>query len=99
MASDPIFEHLPMLLNLGDFGSVESVVGFASASKDQETGKIAITIDLDEEISKQLTNLQSIFDLKAIGFAGIAKNPRRAHVFGSGASARVCYCPVGQNHI
>lgn len=66
---------LPMLLNLGDFGRVESVIGWARGYRKTD-GTTHIAIHLDEEASKKLIKLDEVFDLKAVGFAGYAKDPR-----------------------
>lgn len=63
-----------MLLNLGE---VAPVIGWATAYRDTETYATRIEISLSEEASLQLMDLESVFDLKAIGFAGIMREPRR----------------------
>lgn len=68
----PIFESLPVELNLGQ---PEQIVGWAHAFRDPESGKTAITIMLDETTSQRLGNLVDVFELKAIGFAGIKRSP------------------------
>lgn len=63
-------ERLPVELNLGQ---PEHIVGWSSAYIDPDTGKITIEIELDEAASEKLKNLEEVFKLKAIGFAGIKK--------------------------
>lgn len=73
MAETKIIENLPMYVNLGDFGSTEAVIGFASAFRDEESGTSRIEIKLTREHSDLLDHLVEIADLKAVGFAGIMK--------------------------
>jgi hypothetical protein len=75
MAEEKVIEHIPMLLNLGDWGTSESVIGYASAFRDSETSTARIEIHLGKDASDILENLQEIVDLKAIGFVGIMKRP------------------------
>lgn len=72
MAEEKFIERLPMLLNLGE---VAPVIGWATAYRDTETMAIRLEISLSEEASLQLMDLEEVFDLKAIGFAGIMKRP------------------------
>lgn len=74
MASEvKLIENLPVELNLGQ---PEQIIGWASASRDPETGKIAIEIILDEVASVKLENLAEVFELKAIGFAGVKRRAK-----------------------
>jgi hypothetical protein len=75
MALEILVENLPMHLNLGDFGMWESHIGWARVVHDTETGQNTIEISLDKESSAKLGNMVDVFDLKAIGFAGIKKRP------------------------
>lgn len=66
---------LPVHMNLGgSLHGIEDVIGWASATSDN--GKITIRIDLDEESSSKLHDLAAIFELKALGFAGIKTEPK-----------------------
>lgn len=67
-----IFENLPVQLNLSMTGDPREHIGWASAEK-REDGTTKIEIVLDPETSKHLENLAEVFDLKAIGFAGIQR--------------------------
>jgi len=71
--SAKLVENLPVELNLGQ---PEQIIGWASASRDPETGKTTIEIVLDEVASEKLMNLVEVFELKAVGFAGVK---RRSH--------------------
>lgn len=73
MAQEVLVENLPMHLNLGDFGRWESHIGWARVVQDTDTGQNTIEITLDEESSKRLGNMVEVFDLKAVGFAGIKR--------------------------
>ena len=66
----PIFENLPVELNLGQN---DQIVGWANATRDPESRWTTITIILDAQSSDKLGNLAEVFDLKAIGFAGIKR--------------------------
>lgn len=68
-----LFENIPMQLNLGDY-EISSHLGWATAYKNTRTGKIRIEIDLHDHVAERLEkDLLMLFDVKAIGFAGIAK--------------------------
>lgn len=73
MADEVLVENLPMYVNLGDIGSWKSVIGFAKVIRDSETGQNKIEITLDEDSSTKLGNMVDVFDLKAVGFAGIKR--------------------------
>jgi hypothetical protein len=75
MAKEILVENLPMHLNLGDISNWHSHIGWAKVVHDTETGRSTIEISLDEESSKELGNMVEVFDLKAIGFAGIKLRP------------------------
>lgn len=72
-----VIENLPMLLNLGDWGAQEAVIGHAKAFRDPKLGTTRIEITLSRENSQILDHLQEIAELKAIGFAGIMRKPKR----------------------
>lgn len=72
---EPLYTGLPMHLNLGDHHRLESHIGWSDAFRDTETGEIRIEIRLDAKTSEQLKALHEVWDLKAIGFAGIARKP------------------------
>lgn len=78
MAGVPLFESpLPVHMNLGgSLRGFEDVIGWATATSDE--GKITITIDLDEAASLKLHELAAIFELKALGFAGIKTKPKES---------------------
>lgn len=78
MADEIKVHNIPMYLNLSEFGSIRdwsSVAGWADVSTDTETGAYKIEIRLDEESSKRLGDMVEVFDLRAIGFAGIKRRP------------------------
>lgn len=70
---EPFLEHLPMYLNLGDLYTTNTVIGWASAFRDPQTGASKIEITLAPTEAVLLDHLVEIADLKAIGFAGIMK--------------------------
>lgn len=75
---EPVFENLPVYLNLADSrNSPLSAIGIASAVRDPKSGQTNIIITLDEKTSDKLANLAEVFDLKAIGFAGIKKREEK----------------------
>lgn len=68
-----LFRHVPMQLNLSDY-TVTSHLGWAAAYKDANTGEIRLDIRMGEEASERLEkDLREVFELKAIGFAGIKR--------------------------
>jgi hypothetical protein len=75
MAGDvTMIENVPVELNLGQ---PEKVVGVATLSKDLDSGRISIEIELfDDAGIKKLEDLVDIFEIKAIGFAGIKRRPQ-----------------------
>lgn len=74
MAEDVVLvDNLPMHLNLGDFGNWHSVIGWAKITREHATRQTKIEITLDEETSNKLDNMVDVFELKAIGFAGIKR--------------------------
>lgn len=74
MAQDEVLvENLPMYVNLGDVGNWASQIGRAKVTRNPETGMSRIEITLDEETSAKLGNMVDVFELKAIGFAGIKR--------------------------
>lgn len=70
---DMVVENLPMYLNLGSFGTLDTVIGHASASRDPQTGTSRIEITLGPSQTQLLDHLVEIADLKAVGFAGIMR--------------------------
>jgi malic enzyme len=73
MADEKLIQGpLPILLNLGDFGRPEAMIGHAYIYQMDGGGK-RIEIILDKETSKALINFTHIFELKGIGFAGIKR--------------------------
>lgn len=68
---DPFEGPLPVHLNLSSL-SHDEVIGWARGSRNED-GTTRITIDLDQDASDKLTNLAEVFELKALGFAGIKK--------------------------
>jgi hypothetical protein len=73
MAKEILYERLPMELNLGH---PEQLIGWATISRDTETEKIAIEIELHETASTALTHFDEIAEIKALGFAGIIRRPQ-----------------------
>lgn len=73
LENEVLVDNLPMYLNLGDIGSWESQIGRAKVTRDPETGRSKIEITLDEETSTKLGDMVDVFELKAIGFAGIKR--------------------------
>lgn len=72
-ADEALVENLPMWLNLGDERDFSSHCGWARVTRDTETGKNKIEITLDEESSVKLGDMVDVFQLRAIGFAGIKR--------------------------
>lgn len=70
---ETVIDNLPMYLNLGDFHTLRSVIGRASASRDPKTGAGQIVIHIAPSEADLLTHLVDIADLKAVGFAGFMK--------------------------
>lgn len=68
-----VIEHIPVELNLGQ---PEQIVGLASATKDLDTGQITLEIVLDGMATITLEKLVDIFEIKAIGFAGVKRRPQ-----------------------
>lgn len=71
-----LFENLPMTLNLGMPQRGDNYIGIAEAERDEETGETHLHIRIDPETSERLGDLIEVFELKAIGFAGVARRPR-----------------------
>lgn len=70
-----IFEGLPMELMVGQHPRTpESIIGFAHGYIDDDGGA-HIHIDIDPEASKKLIDLEEMFKLTAIGFAGVRRRP------------------------
>ncbi len=64
---------LPMLLNLGDFGSpAEDMIGWTYIYE-LDDGRKKLSVILDEKTSKAFTSFTDIFELKGIGFAGVKR--------------------------
>ena len=73
LVQTPVVEHLPMQLNLGSLGDIQSVIGWANLYKDEITGEYRLEIRMMKHASEMMEHLVEIADLKAIGFAGILK--------------------------
>lgn len=65
---------LPVHLNLAGYPNPREVIGWANIYRKVD-GTMRIDISLDEEASSKLTNLAEVFELKALGFAGIKRMP------------------------
>lgn len=65
-----VIERIPVELNLGQ---PHEVVGFATATKDLDSGEITLEILLTGMASVTLEQLVEIFEIKAIGFAGVKR--------------------------
>jgi hypothetical protein len=70
---EPVVENLPMHINLGDTRSFDSFIGWGTVYRNLEVGGYHIELDLTPEASEKLGDMIELFDLKAIGFAGIKK--------------------------
>lgn len=77
MTQEVLVEKLPMYINLVDIDHWNSVIGWAKVVHDTETSQSTIEISLDDRSSALLGNMVEVFDLKAIGFAGIKVEPER----------------------
>jgi hypothetical protein len=74
-----IFENLPLQLNLGPM-SVRDTMGWAKGYKDLETRKTIIEITLNDEAVQALGDLTEVYELYALGFAGIRRDrPTTGH--------------------
>lgn len=79
---DQIFAGLPITLNvgfpkaLGGPGSDTTVIGRAYAYRTKDDGCTTIIMTLDPGASEQLKNLTEVFELKALGFAGMKRRPQ-----------------------
>jgi len=68
---------MEMLVNLADFGNPYGVIGYATVySTNIECTRISIL--LDKEASRLFGNMVDVFELKAIGFAGVKRRPEDA---------------------
>lgn len=70
-----IVENLPMYVNLAEVGVLhgfQSHIGWAKVIRTAE-GQNKIEILLDKQTSELLGNMVEVFDLKAVGFAGIKR--------------------------
>lgn len=66
---------IPILLNLGNwFSNSEDTIGHARVYQLSD-GRKRIDILLNDQASKELTDLTEIFKLKGIGFAGVKRGP------------------------
>lgn len=67
---------IPMVLNLGEFftGSL-GAIGYATVYE-MNDGRKRISILLNAEASQGLGNLAKVFELRAIGFAGVEKRSK-----------------------
>jgi hypothetical protein len=79
---EQIFAGLPVTLNvgfpssLGGPGRDTTIIGWSNAYRNKDDGRTTIVISLDPEASEKLKDLAQVFDIKAIGFAGIKKEPQ-----------------------
>lgn len=71
-------ERIPMELNLGH---PEQLIGWATVSRDTETERTTIEIELHETASASLMDFEKIAEIKALGFVGLIRR-----------SAAVCEC-------
>lgn len=67
-----IFENLPMQVNLSMPADPRDAIGSATATRNED-GSSTIEIKLDADATRRLTDLQSVFELWSIGFAGIKR--------------------------
>jgi hypothetical protein len=76
-----IFAGLPITVNVGfpgQFGGPgldTTVIGNAFGFRNKDDGTTTIILTLDPEASKMLGDLTEVFDLKALGFAGLKRKP------------------------
>ena len=76
-----IFANLPVTLNvgfpqtLGGPGSDTTIIGRAFAYRNKDDGCTTIIITLDPDPSEMFKNLEEVFELKTLGFAGMKKKP------------------------
>lgn len=64
---------LPMHLNLSDdYRDLTSAIGWARVYR-KSNGTTHIAIELSEDASEKLGDMVTVFELKAVGFAGIAR--------------------------
>lgn len=71
-----LFEGLKMHLNLSDF-SVRSHIGWASGYRHPDTGAIRFDIlVVDQNAGERLVDDLEVWDMVAIGFAGMKKKPK-----------------------
>jgi len=62
---------IPMMLNLGEDIANRTPPGGWALIYEDHSGKKRIEIELDRESSDKLGDLVAVFDLKALGFAGV----------------------------
>lgn len=76
-----IFAGLPVMLNLGfpralgGPGEDTTIIGSAFAYRTKDDGTTTIILTIEPEAGELLKNLEAVFELKAIGFAGIKRRP------------------------
>lgn len=76
---EKLFEGLPITVNvgfpsaLGGPGQDTTIIGWSVAYRAKDTGRTTIVMSLDPEASQMLGDLVQVFDLKALGFAGIKR--------------------------
>ncbi len=76
-----IFANLPITLNLGfprvlgGPGEDTTVIGWAHAYRTKDDDRTTIVMNLDPDASELLKNLVEVFELKALGFAGLKRKP------------------------
>lgn len=68
-----LIENIPVELNLGQ---PEQIIGQASVTRNSDTGEATIEIVLDLRGSDLLSHMVDIFEIKAIGFAGVKRRPQ-----------------------
>jgi hypothetical protein len=77
-----IFAGLPITVNVGfpgQFGGPgldTTIIGNAFGFRNKDDGTSTIILTLDPEGTKMLGDLTKVFELKALGFAGIKRRPQ-----------------------
>lgn len=76
---EKVFDSLPVTLNVGFPASMggpgldTTVIGWSHAYRNKKDGCTTIVMSLDPEASEKLQNFAEVFDIKAIGFAGLKR--------------------------
>lgn len=74
---EKLFENLPVEIHVGQHPRhPETVIGYAYAFKNKDDGTVSITMELHEEGAKKLLDLNEMFKLFSIGFAGVKRRPQ-----------------------